>query len=347
MRGFMVVVIVMALGNSTASAHPLEYMYDEGRLEQERVRYERKIDETYEKVLAPLLTERERRALAGVALDFPLLGQSGTPLDFYTAGQRGQITVFMPVLSLLFLEDLTTAFAWLQVNGYSPETVEEYVTMLKYKEPSAFPGGRYPPPLEALHIPPDALSDKQVDALSLRLRNTAYEFILLHELAHALHRHPGYAGVPRGEARTNEAEADRFALTVLERGNRIPMGAIVFFMVQVNSLPNKGQFIAFRKSEGDWERYLQREATHPLTTDRLNDIALYLAQWADRSGGSEGETLASIATHLAYFAEGYDDPDMQGCLAVVAHRADPAVLAPRRIASKTQSDLMFEHCQKR
>jgi hypothetical protein len=77
-----------------------------------------------------------------VQIELPLIGaKTGTPLDFYTMGQVGHAAVFMPVFSLLFLEDLASAFAWLQRHDYSLETVEEYITMLRYKKASDFPGG--------------------------------------------------------------------------------------------------------------------------------------------------------------------------------------------------------------
>lgn len=50
-------------------------------------------------------------------------------------------------------------------------------------------GNRYPLPLLALHIPTNALANSKVDDLSLRFRNTAFAFILGHELGHIYHHH--------------------------------------------------------------------------------------------------------------------------------------------------------------
>src|SRR5262245_50562161 len=128
MTRYLMLLGIVCLTSSTASANPFAYMYDMRTLHQEKLRYEQYIGDLY-KILTSVLTAQERRALAGVRIGVPLIGaQAGTPLDFYTMGQVGQTAVFMPVLSLLFLEDLATAYAWLQHHDYSLETVEEYVT---------------------------------------------------------------------------------------------------------------------------------------------------------------------------------------------------------------------------
>jgi hypothetical protein len=342
--------IYLGLATSTVAANSFAYMYDIRHLQREKPRYEQRIGELY-RIITPLISAQERQHLAGVRLEIPLVGaQSGTPLDFYTMGQVGRATVFMPVLSLLFLEDLATAFAWLQRHDYSLETVEEYVTMLRYKKASDFPGGRYPPPLQALHIPPEAMSNERVKTLALALRNEAYAFILLHELGHVMYRHPGYNGVSRALTRQHETEADRFALTVLERADTIPMGVILWFMAQVNAMPSKGQLLAEKvvKSDTEWQEYLNTQATHPLTVERLSAIALDLNGWAKRAGaGNRHDVLVFIASKLAYMAQGLDDPDLQGCMAVVAYRADPTTLLPRRHGASIGGDLMRGSCEKK
>jgi hypothetical protein len=341
---------IMFLASSTAGADSFVYTYDMRTLHQEKPRYEQQIGDLY-RSLTPLLTEQERRALAGVRIELPLIGaQAGTPLDFYTMGQVGRSTVFMPVFSLLFLEDFATAFAWLHRHDYSLETVAEYVTMLRYKKASDFPGGRYPPPLKALHIPPEAMSTERVKTLALSLRHEAYAFILLHELGHGLYRHPGYDGLPREVRREHEAEADHFALRVLERADTIPMGVILWFMAQVNAMPSKGQLMAEKlvKSDADWQTYLKTWATHPLTVDRLSAVARYLDGWGRRAGpGNQRDVLGFIASKLTYMAGDLGDADRQGCMAVVAYRADPATLMPRRLNATTGGELIREYCEKR
>src|SRR5205823_4006926 len=104
--------------------------------------------------------------------------------------------------------------------------VDEYLAMLRYKRAADFPGGTYPPPLTALGIPADAAQDPQAGPLALRFRNSAYAFIIAHELGHILAGHPSSISVTMEQSRANEAAADDFALRVLARDAEIPMGAI-------------------------------------------------------------------------------------------------------------------------
>src|SRR3546814_15677356 len=82
-------------------------------------------------------------------------------------------------MSLKFFDDLAVAFAWLNRNGYSPETVLEYVGMLKYGREGDF--GRWPQPLRSLRIPDDALTDPAVDSLAQNIFTSGVIFVLLHE----------------------------------------------------------------------------------------------------------------------------------------------------------------------
>jgi hypothetical protein len=111
----------------------------------------------------------------------------------------------VPVEALRWLDEIYIAYAWLVLNNFQLEPIEEYVAMLKHKKPEDFPGRVYPTPLRALGIPANALNDTRVDGLSLRLFNSARAFILAHELGHV---HRGH----RGSTIPNEEEADRFAV---------------------------------------------------------------------------------------------------------------------------------------
>jgi hypothetical protein len=341
------ILVCFLLAPIAATANDLAKMYDTARLSREKARFDRRVNEIYARGIWPQLTGEEKRAIGDVELELPLVGkhpvsgQTLGPLDFYSYGRGGRPVIALPVLSLLFVEDICLAYAWLYVRGYSLETIDEYVTMLRYKNAADFAGDRYPSPLNALHIPNDALGDSRVDELSLRFRNSAFAFILLHELGHIRYRHRGYGGVTTAQARINEEDADSFALDVLRRASTIPMGAILFFQSQAYFMPSKGQLKAEGrvKSERDWQNHLDNEVTHPLTADRLRRIALHLDRTASQAGASaERETLRYIAKKLGEISDTlglYDE--LQGCMAVVAHRANPNTLAPRRPGSMTGS----------
>jgi uncharacterized protein DUF955 len=317
-------------------------MYPRARLAQEQPRFEQRVQQLYS-ILTSFLSGPERSALAGVRFEVPLADPANEPFAFYHKGPA----VTMSVFSLLFVEDLCSAYAWLDRKGYSLETVDEYVAMLWYKKAADFPGGRYPAPLVALGIPPDALRDPVVEELSRRLRNSTYAFIMAHELGHIVKRHRGYADIPMAQARRQEAEADAFALDVLSRASEIPMGAVVFFQAQAYMMPSLGQFKAEGKTAQDWDNWVLKNMTHPLTADRLQALALGMEELASREPReAERETLRFIATRLAGIADALQDVDLQQCMAVAAARADPAVLAPQRPGPGTTAGFLGK-CAKR
>ncbi len=168
-----------------------------------------------------------------------------------------------PIASLKFLDDLCTAYAWLQINGYGLETISEYAAMLRYQ---SFPDGRYPRPLLALRIPSDALRNPRVDELALgHFVVTARTFILLHELGHVYYRH-------RGSTIANEEQADRFAAEVMARTPLPPLGIIVFFLFDAH-----------------WSSYPPGPAdTHPMSGARLQALAGLVEDGAGRGPTQAG-----------------------------------------------------------
>lgn len=303
-----------------------ESVYPRQTLMQEQARLEGRIRELYS-ILTPHFAANERSALANLEIRTPLTDASG----MHAEGTVGRPVVVMPISDLLFIEDLCTAYAWLDRRGYSMETVDEYVAMLKYKRATGFPGGRYPPPLAALGIPADAARDPLSGELGLRLRNSAYAFILIHELGHVVMRHPGYQGVTMEQARRNESDADRFSLEVLRRVSEVPMGAVLFFLAEAYVTPNRGQFQAEGRSEREWREFLEREMTHPLAAYRMQSIAVALDSAArQETRPAERDTMRYISARLAQMADDLNDVDLQHCMAVAASRASVADLAPRR-----------------
>jgi IrrE N-terminal-like domain len=236
-------------------------------------------------------------ALSAVRLRFPLVGASGHPLDFSAYDDGSGPVVELPVLSLKFIEDLSTAYAWRHLHGFSLEPIDEYVSMLHYLSPSDFPDGRYPDPLTALGVPARIWEQEpEVDDLSLRFRNSAFAFILAHELGHLLHHHPGNAAVDPATSQRHEIEADRFALDLLARSDTIPMGMILWFQASIAFFPNRADF----ETDAEFRDWQSRSATHPVNSERLQAMALAL----DRSAGAtldptRAEVLRFIATRLA------------------------------------------------
>jgi hypothetical protein len=316
------------------AAQDVSKMYDRAAVAREQARLESRIKEIHVRAFEPSLTPGERRALSGVSLQAPLDGDpvdgDHDPVIGYYSHSRTRV-VTMPAISLLFFEELCVAIAWLQVNGYRLETVEEYVAMLKYKDARAF-GGRYPPPLKALGIPVDAVSDPKVNDLSLRFRNSGYAFILAHELGHIRYQHPGNDGVPVAVSQANERQADQFGLDLMRRTATIPMGAMLFFQAGVYYFENRADY----PSDAAWQAYLSKSATHPLTADRLEGMSRSVSALAEDFARGQPDRAAAIETtrwigdRFAEFAAFLKDQDLQRAIRAEAERSSVTSLKPRR-----------------
>lgn len=287
---------VAGLGAGTASAADLSALYDPATLRHWQPRYERSTLEILNEVIVPVLTTEARRRLGGTRVEFPLHAEGrwrGRPLAFYVPPDGARVV--LPIFSLKFLDDLCTAYAWLQINGYTLETISEYTAMLRYAD---VPEGRYPPPLTALHVPADAREDPRVDELARGHFVTARTWLLLHELGHVHHRHVSRSFA---QSRRNEEQADRFAVDVMRRTPLPPLGILVYFL-----------------ADAHWAGYpSSAEDTHPLTGARVRSLAAAL----DDRG---------LADQLRAVAGLLDDPDIRTGFAATGRTGDFAALRPRR-----------------
>ena len=118
--------------------------------------------------LLPAMAPDERRRLDDVLLRFPLRCPVADqePFCYYQRGLAdGRHEVVMSVASLRLFGDLALATAWLQLEGFSIETPARYLTLLRYRRPGAFAGGRFPLPLPALGVPESVRDREDVMAL--------------------------------------------------------------------------------------------------------------------------------------------------------------------------------------
>jgi hypothetical protein len=268
-------------------------LYSEAMLAHEKPRFAQQVDQLVASDIQPFFTRPQQLSFAALEFDLPLYGAHRHPLEFYAVG-KDRIT--LPVVTLLFVEDLSKAYAWLLVNRYSTETVDEYAGMLHYRA-----ANELAPPLLALHIPDNALEDPVVNRMFERLRNTAYAFMVLHEFGH-LH----------GAA--TEEQADLFALDIMKRNSEIPLGLLLYLEASL---------------------YLPPE-THPVSAPRLIGIANYLDLRVlefvegrfDRAAGIQA--IHSIASRLRASADWLSDAEGQRLWAEQAKKTDVAALRPRR-----------------
>jgi hypothetical protein len=322
-----------------ALAKDMASLYDDATLAYWQPRYQEGVLWNVENVIWPRLTADERQRLAGVSLCFPLRGHSNDPLEFYArlgaaddacAAQSPPVVV-LPTPSIKFFDDLSVAHAWLWRQGYGPDTALEYASMLKYGEPERF-GGRYPAPLPALQIPGDALDDPVVEEQAQKLLKSAIVFLVLHELGHVLHGHPGYDAISAAQAQANEQDADRFALTVMRRIGVAPFGMVFWFQTGAYLSPNRGDF-ADDEAHAEW----LQQTTHPVTEDRLRAIAAELRhapedfalEFPDQESGRLA--ILSTARDIDQVADVMADPEIQRLLARRGRLTELGALAPRRI----------------
>ena len=184
------IVLAAAVLVLAAAAQGRDYgaMYDDRLLGQKEPDYREVVLWNLQNVFLPKLTAAERQRLRNLTPDFPLRGPAGGLFEYF-AERSGRVV--LPVMSIRFLADLSVAFAWLDTNRYTMESVTDYVSMVKYQDPAKF-GGRYPDPREALRIPANATDNQRVDNLSQQILNQSLSFLLLHEMGHVLYQHEGY-----------------------------------------------------------------------------------------------------------------------------------------------------------
>ncbi len=306
---------------ASAVAQKWQGFYDRPTLEHWRTQFPAGIEENLREVLLPKLTEAERTALGPVRLLFPL-ERAAHPMN--VTSHLASRTVNMPVSSLRFLGDICLAYAWLNANGYSLDTVSEYLAMLNHNYPAGFEG-QARRPLEVLRIPANARDDARVARDMQRLFSTAVVFILAHELGHLRHGHvAGEADLAK--AREQEAKADEFALDLMQRLGEVPVGAVPFFLAYSH--------LGSLESDADMAAHSLRE-THPTSAQRLRSITARLragsrefSRTADQSA-AVAKTAAEIDTIAAMIG----DAGVQDLLRQKGLAARVAALGPRRVGA--------------
>jgi hypothetical protein len=282
-------------------ANDLSSLYPAATLNSWTQRYQRSSTKILDEIIWPVLFENEKALFGGrkPVLEFPLPPKviddaRGNPLAFYSFGDR-DLVVF-PVLSLKFLDDLCTAYAWLQTNGYGLETISEYTAILRYGSP---PAGGFPAPLDALGIPQNALNDADVNDLALGHFVTARTFILLHEMGHILEARSNSISA---DPIQNEEWADRFAATIMQRTPLRPLGMVIYFLANAH-----------------WSSYpASASDTHPLSGKRVLTLASRM----------DDPVLAMKLRELG--VKFFDDPLVRQGFAATGQAGNFQALAPRR-----------------
>jgi hypothetical protein len=307
-------------------------IYSKKDLSYWQTRYPENISWNFNDLMLGKLYPKEKFNAFGTKLEFPLTPygeMAGSPFSFYAHVPRK--TIYIPISSVKFLDDLSIASAWLEQNGYSQETVMDYISILKYSF-NRFPKGNIPGPLKALHIPDSALDDRLVDDLSQKILKSIIVWILGHELGHIVYNHPAYHSVSFAESQKCEKEADAFATDMFRRIGTIPAGMILLFMLFTTFYAHRGDF----SDEETWKSYL-KTSTHPVSTERMKIIAGDLINTADSFTGAEPDRINAtriteyVGREAGKIADIINSEKMQEFLRLRAMAVDIHSLYPRKI----------------
>jgi hypothetical protein len=313
------VLLCIALATNALTAD-WSSLYDANRLESERGGLAKDVDLVVAQEIQPFLTGSQAHAFSKLQLDLPAIGElEPNPLDFYSAHPRH---ITLPLLTVAFVEDMAQAYAWLWANHYSSLTVDEYLGMLRNRAPGDFPAGRYPTPLEALHIPANALDNAAVAQMAQRVRATALTFMLLHQFGHLSYRTAAEQAAMRHDPiEAAEEHADAFALEIMKKNSEIPAGLLMLLhgMLYLPAAPSKA---------------------HPVTVRRLDAIADFLdmrvREFAEGQPDRRLITIAiqSLASHIRRAAGFLSDDAGQKLWAEQGSQTTISSLAPRRIGEQ-------------
>lgn len=273
-RGLILILMLWFIP-SAGYAQNYTTLYSQATLRNAASTYTNKLREVWQYDLLGRLTAQERQAASNIRLQLPLIGRHAHPFDFYADTLHRRVTI--PILSVKFFDDIAIATAWLERHNCDKMAVSDYVGLIRYQNPTNFPGRRFPPPLGALGVPSNALDDPWVNDVSGKALKSAIYFLMAHELAHVCYGHSDYSSITIHEAKQQESQADTFALNIMRRISVPPIGMSIFFLVASRFEPAPGDFDTL----GEFEAYLRERATHPLTSDRLMAIAQFIRDNVD------------------------------------------------------------------
>jgi len=275
-RCLAVALAITSCAGAVALGQNVSRLYPHEKLEADAARWAEQIQGEYRETILPQLTDEERSALSAIKIEIPLTGHYGDPFEFYY--ENGKIN--LPALSLRFYSDLCVANAWLNAHGFDGTTVRDYVGVL-LREATVSPRTPLPPVFHTLGVPDNAREESAVSNRANRNFGNTIVFLLAHELGHALKKHDTHLRDPI-QKRTQEIEADAFAVEVMRRIGQVPLGVEFWFDVErIGHVQGIRRISAGRfPTEAEWQKYLA-DLDHPITTDRLEALAVSIEKAAD------------------------------------------------------------------
>ena len=216
-RGASALLVALILGVWAMAAHA--QLYTDAELQRVQERAVPNLIKVFDEDIIANLPRDQRARAAQVRIEFPEVGPS--PLAFYADPTSD--TIYMPLTSIRFFDDIATLFAWVEARSCDPEAVQAYLwRKLQLHEP-------LPAPLKAFNVDRDtAFADPFTDNVSAKIYSSGLQFILAHELGHLLLDHR--LGLTGDESQAQEIAADDFALDHFARLGGQPMGVFWYFM---------------------------------------------------------------------------------------------------------------------
>lgn len=303
---------------------PAASLYDPNTLTFWRERYAKSTETILFRGLTPSLSKEDYKTAQEVRLNLPLRGDE--LMGFHSSGWPAKIVV--PTVSLKLLDDLSIAHAWLVTKGFSPDSVVDYLAVLRHKPQADFPGGVYAGPFDGLSVPKDAIKDQAVDRLALRLFNSARAFIVARELGLII----ANRGAPSTADLRREIEADAFALSIMGQSGIQPIGVVIYFQAMLDWAPNQRDF----QDRKAWEEHVATRLTRPMSGGRLRSMGeslLDLSPLFVRNTTAPEvalRELEEITEALRAMVSRAEDPVLAACIAEKAASLPLEALQPRQ-----------------
>lgn len=226
-------------------------IYDAKELSNRDSQYRDYITAVFREDLIGQLPLQERAALSNTRIVLPRGVIETSPIAVWASVQER--TIYFPIQTIAFLDDIAALAAWLSKNNCSFEPAALYAGMIASKAP---------PSNQMLHLNPrsafglgdDVWNDPYVKKSSNQVFKTAVYFILAHELGHIQYNHLGNNTISDERSQAQELQADRFAIDAMRHVGVPPVGMLHFFTI-------------LSRMEG----YVP--TTHPLSGSRMIQIA--------------------------------------------------------------------------
>ncbi len=271
MQRYLALALVITTGaGGSMFGQNVSRLYSQEKLQTDAARWSEQIQAEYRDTILPQLSDEERSTLGEVKIEVPPTGHRGDPFEFYY--ENGKVN--LPALSLRFFSDVCVANAWLNAHGYDGTTVRDYVGYL-FREAVASPRAPLPAVFRTLGVPENAREESAVSNRADRNFGNTVDFLLAHELGHALKKHRTDLRDPI-EKRKQEIEADAFAIEMMRRVGQVPVGFEFWFDVEHSGHVAPVKF----NTQAEWQKYLAG-LDHPVTTERLEALAIAIEKAPD------------------------------------------------------------------